>query len=680
MAAKFDHQPLLSRRAITLILLLILALAAFMRFWRLAEMPPGLYHDEAYNGLDALSLLQGKTFPQFYEGWELYQYDAHAGRPAAETRWPVFFEGNYGREPAHIYLMALSLSLFGATPFAIRAVPALFGVLAVLTTFLAARTLLGIREGGTAITPLVAAFTLAILFPAVHFSRFGLRAMLFVPVETLAVFCFWQALNGRLSPPDRSSVRRALVWFLVSGGLLGLGLYIYAAARVLPLLFAGFSLFLWGRERPLFRQIWPGLAAMAGTAFLVALPLLIFFWHYPYYFFFRIAYVSNKGKGTVDGRPWLTWLANLWRVAGGLFWQGETHLRHNLPARPYLDVSQSFFFLSGAIAFLRRPLDLRLFFLALWLLVMLLPTILSGDAPHFGRMTGAAPAIAILIGLGFESLGRRLSRRIKRPPPLIFGLLSLVLLLSAVWTGFDYFGRYAHQPQLAADFYLPEWQMGRFAAAMPPDTAVYLTPTQEELATLYFALAAPDRLQDYNGSGSALPAGVPGRPVLYLVRPWDRASLAKLQAAFPDGRPGAATGTYLSFILPAGAPRNPAAHPSQHSFAGQIQLAGWTITEENGALIVTLAWQAQEEIARDYTAFVHLLGPGSRPAAQQDRQPDGHPTGSWRPGEMVIDTYRVDLPPDLPAEIYTLTTGFYDLATLERLGEPAILETITIGE
>ena len=38
----------------------------------------------------------------------------------------------------------------------------------------------------------------------------------------------------------------------------------------------------------------------------------------------------------------------------------------------------------------------------LWLLVMLLPTILSGDAPHFGRMTGAAPVIAIFIGLGAE--------------------------------------------------------------------------------------------------------------------------------------------------------------------------------------------------------------------------------------------------------------------------------------
>ena len=47
-------------------LLLIIALAAFLRFWRLDQLPPGLYHDEAYYGLDALSLLRGETFPRFY--------------------------------------------------------------------------------------------------------------------------------------------------------------------------------------------------------------------------------------------------------------------------------------------------------------------------------------------------------------------------------------------------------------------------------------------------------------------------------------------------------------------------------------------------------------------------------------------------------------------------------------
>jgi 4-amino-4-deoxy-L-arabinose transferase-like glycosyltransferase len=656
------------------LLLFILLLAAVLRFWRLEQMPPGLYHDEAYNGLDALSLVQGQTFPQFYEGWELYQYDAHAERPSQETRWPVFFEGNYGREPVHIYLMALSIKLFGPTPWAIRAVPALFGVLAVLTTFAAARVLLG--RGGW-VTPLVAAFVVAVLFPAIHFSRFGLRVMLFVPVATLTVATFWLALNAILR--NSQSPRRNFLWFVLSGLLLGVGLYIYAAARLFPLLFVAFALVLLVVQRPLLRQIWPGLVLMAGAAFLTALPLLIFFWRYPYFFFFRIAYVANRGKGTVEGQPLLTWLLNVWRVVGGLFWLGETHLRHNLPGRPYMDAVQAFFFVAGLVRAAagvwrkqigQSPAAIRFIFLFLWLVVMLLPSIMSGDAPHFGRMTGAIPVLALFIGLGVDSVARWLLARWSRPA-LVYGGLAAVLLFSAAWSVYDYFGRYASHPQLAADFYLPEWEMGQVAAAMPPDAAIYLAPTQEELATLYFALADPQRLQ--NVAGGAIPLGQPGAEALYLLRPTATDFLQQLQDAFPNGRTGAASPTYIPFTVPAAAPRNLAQNAISHSFADQIELAGWTVSEENGALAVTLVWQALAPMNTDYTAFVHLLGADGVPVTQADRQPTGHPTSNWRAGEWVMERFVLPLPPDLTAGDYTLATGFYELATLERLGDTAVL-------
>ena len=121
-----------------LLLLLAVLLGAFLRFWQLDTLPPGLYHDEAYYGLDALSLLQGKTFPQFYEGWELYANDAHGDHPPEPTRFPIFFEGNYGREPLHIYLIALSMQIWGITPYAIRFTVAVSGTLGVFTTYLAA--------------------------------------------------------------------------------------------------------------------------------------------------------------------------------------------------------------------------------------------------------------------------------------------------------------------------------------------------------------------------------------------------------------------------------------------------------------------------------------------------------------------------------------------------------------
>ncbi|HIP72212.1 MAG TPA: hypothetical protein EYH05_12540, partial [Anaerolineae bacterium] len=321
--------------------------------------------------------------------------------------------------------------------------------------------------------------------------------------------------NLPISNPSTSSgqvlpISRATLYFLISGFLVGFGLYIYAAARLFPLLFFVFVLYWFWRDRAALRAHWLNVGLMGGTAVLTALPLLIFFWQYPYFFVFRIAYVANKGKGAVEGKPYLTWLRNVPRVIASFFWQGETHLRHNLPGRPYLDPIQIIFFLTGSLSVIRRLLQPRVFFLCLWLAVMLLPTILSGDAPHFGRMTGAAPVTAIFIGLGVDTVfSVHCSLFSGRSLKIARWTLIAALLLSAVWTGYDYFVRYANHPQIEADFYLPDCRMGRYAAQMPEDAIIYLTPTQEELATIYFALADPERLQDYTGGGALLPLGVP---------------------------------------------------------------------------------------------------------------------------------------------------------------------------
>ena len=71
-------------------LLLVIAMATALRFWALGTIPPGLYHDEAFNGLDALGVLEGER--------------------------PVFFEANNGREPLFIYLVALICSCPGTEP------------------------------------------------------------------------------------------------------------------------------------------------------------------------------------------------------------------------------------------------------------------------------------------------------------------------------------------------------------------------------------------------------------------------------------------------------------------------------------------------------------------------------------------------------------------------------------
>ena len=690
-----------------LLLFAAILLAAFLRLWQLSDLPPGFYHDEAYNGLDALSLVQGKTFPQFYEGWELYAQEAHGDNPPTPTRFPIFFEGNYGREPLHIYLMALSIWLFGPTPFAVRLVPALAGVLAVFTTYLAASALLGIRDWGLGTTPqpptpnphplvpLFAAFFMAILLPAIHFSRFGLRMLPFVVVETLVVYFFWRGVNkakerGRggegenrhssLITRHLSLITGRFLFFAVAGFFLGLGLYVYAAGRVFPLLFILFVPLWFWRDKGA-RRLWPQVAVMAGISLLAALPLLIYFARYPYFFSFRMAYVANRGRGVVEGRPLLTWLLNVGRVVGGLVWQGELHLRHNLPGRPFLDPIQALLFLAGLIHILRQKLNPRTIFLTLWLIVMLLPSILSGDAPHFGRMSGALPAVAILLGIGLAVISERFSVISKQfwvgvQPLLLFTVYCSLITLSFLFTVRDYFIGYANHPQLAADFYLPDWELGQYAAAQPAGAILYFTPTQEEMATIYFALADPERLRSYSGGQGLIPAGDKGLPLVYLLNPAATPALADLQTFFPGGYVAEARPNFIAFHVPAGAPRLRVENETAVSFAGTILLRGWSLAQDADALTVTLAWQAQTAISADFTAYVHLVNEAGELVAQLDRPPAGYPTASWRVGELIRDSYRLPLPPDLPPGSYTLRTGFYSWPDLAGLGEAAVLTTI----
>ncbi|MBK9054197.1 MAG: hypothetical protein IPL78_25780 [Chloroflexi bacterium] len=414
--------------------------------------------------------------------------------------------------------------------------------------------------------------------------------------------------------------------------------------------------------------------------------LLLFFARYPYFFIFRTGYVANKGLGAVPGKPWLTWLGNIGRVFAGLFWQGEGHLRHNLPGRPYLDAIQAIFFLLGIGQMVRptqdktgpRWLSLHYFFLLIWLAVMLLPTLLSGDAPHFGRMTGAAPVIAIFIAAGaiwlVQWLRQHLSPQLSVLIPLSF------FLISGAITGYDYFSRYANHPQLSEFFYVEDWELGQYAAAQPANTIMYLTPTQEEMATIFYALEGQrERLHSYYAPGGVLPLGRPGEPLLYLLRSGDEATLQQLRDYFPTGVVDAAATSFIPFHVPADAPRIQAENMTNELWSGQIRLAGWSQAQEDNQLVVALYWQAEVEMERSYTAFVHLLDENGQLVAQLDRLPGGYPTNDWQPGELVMDKYVVTLPDSLPIGSYTVETGFYYLPTLESLGPPAQLGTVAIA-
>lgn len=111
--------------------------------------------------------------------------------------------------------------------------------------------------------------------------------------------------------------------------------------------------------------------------------------------------------------------------------------------------------------------------------------------------------------------------------------------------------------------------------------------------------------------------------------------------------------------------------PVQANLADQILLRGYGVSgPQDGALDVTLYWQAQQQMPLDYSVFVHLVGPDGQTVAQHDGQPwwdVAMPTSTWQPGEKLLDRHTLQLPPNLPPGDYTLRAGVYYWETLERL-------------
>lgn len=114
------------------------------------------------------------------------------------------------------------------------------------------------------------------------------------------------------------------------------------------------------------------------------------------------------------------------------------------------------------------------------------------------------------------------------------------------------------------------------------------------------------------------------------------------------------------------------ANPVEAELGGQVRLLGYNLdgTLSPGQTFqVTLFWEALHPMERDYTVFVHLLGPEGRIQGQWDSQPADrlYPTSRWQAGEIIRDRYDLTVAPDAPPGRYLIEVGMYLLQTGERL-------------
>ena len=129
-----------------------------------------------------------------------------------------------------------------------------------------------------------------------------------------------------------------------------------------------------------------------------------------------------------------------------------------------------------------------------------------------------------------------------------------------------------------------------------------------------------------------------------------------------------------------------------HAHVGnQIDLLGYAAPQTarpGTSLPLTIYWQANQRVTKDYTIFVQLLDFAGNVAArpQHDTLPGGglNPTSLWQPGALVADRQDFNLPRDLLPGLYRLIVGMYHYPNLTRLPVeteegPSPEDVVTLG-
>ncbi len=656
--------------------LVVLLLATFLRLFRLASVPFGWHPDEATKALLARDVLDGKFFPAFFSAFT-------------------------GREALFVYLEALLFALQGESLFSGRLLSAFVGILTVAITYATGRELFGRRIG------LLSAAFLAVSLWHLIASRNGYRAVIQPLIQLPAIFFLFYGLN-RTGPTSSAMAARERFWpFLLAGLFLGLSQYTYTAVRLFPFLILAILVLVLIFDRRAIIRNWQPLFLMGVVAFLVFLPLGRYFWQHPGDFYGRAAQISvfspEWSGGDSGARLWqsVKETARMWTI-----W-GDINYRFNISGQPVFDwfVGLLFFLgipLSCWRAFKARGLR-RVAYLSLplWLVIMLLPMVLSAESlPYYQRAIGVLPAVyifpALALDVGVDQFNRRVSQH--------WRWLSTVFLLALFgWlilrTAQDYFQRWHGDPRNDDDRRVAMVYAADYLRRNPPIGDLYLSTQYNQHPTL--ALLVPEQFDGIHwfDARQSLPLPPPGQDAIYLMlaenkpQQWLMGQVEDLELIdsaddrfsrpvfkvfhwrshyYPQPAETAPpTWSWATSFEPQNLAESSTAIPLPINFGSVLQFLGHDRNASSlgpgDTLELILHWQLSEKPSRQYTFFAHLLDVDGGVVAGFDA--NEYPTSFWREdgGERLLSYMRLPVDPGLEPGTYQLEIGVYNQPAGERL-------------
>jgi hypothetical protein len=528
---KFAAKPQLRLRldGWSLLVLAVFGLTVYFRFSHLAEVPIEMWSDHAEKYLDIVDILDGQT--------------------------SIFFVRNAGREPMQFYATVAAIKWFGASFsfLTLKTITALAGLLTLPFMYLFG------KEVGGKWTGLATMALAGIAFWPNLLGRVGMRLPFF---PLLLVPALYYMVRGFKSRKQND--------FVLTGILVGLSVYGYTAARIIPLVI-GLALVLYlahrgSRGHRKQSLVWIGIAAL--LAIVVAVPFLRVFYDLQGDVLFRTLTRVSDVERPLPGAPLELFLGNMWNALRMFAWDFGQIWILSLPGRPALDWVTGALYHFGLVLVVVRYLKGRSWidlFLVLSIPILLLPSVLSlafpGENPHPSRAGGAIIPVFTIAGIAMASIWSWSQRAFEMPwrKRIGVGLVGGMFLVAAV-TNYDYvIGEYGEQQrqnswntvQAAAvvsnfttsigsfdDVHMisyPHWMDSRLVALLAgrPGLDIILWPDQID------ALVEQDRSQ------------------LFMLHHADVEGLDRLRAKFPDGITNRHAATvegrdFITYLVPGG--------------------------------------------------------------------------------------------------------------------------------
>jgi len=657
---------------------ILLLIAAFFRTWQIDRVPPGLHDDEVINT-------------------ELVEQYVLAGHPQ------IFYTFG-GREGLFHFTFGFGMRFIGYNVLGYRWAGLMWGMLGLAASYALTRRLLGQRVA------LIGLAFAAISFWSIYEGRAATRSVSLIGMSALAALAFVQAWTRA----ERGQSR--LRDWLVAGALLGLTIYTYIASRVIPGIFVLLLLYFAITQRAVLRSARRSVLGYMVVAIIVATPLVVYLNTAP-----AIDMRFDMLTGNIDAARLGNFgpvLRTTLQTLGMFVWRGDAQWHYNVAGTPVFDPLASVLFIVGVLIALWRVRQWPYAFYLIWIVMSLVPGMLSEPAPHYMRTAAAQVAAYTFVGLGSSMLINWANQRSSVLRRATWIGLAGVWLVGAAVNYHNFFDVWPANDEVRLYHQANVSDMARYLDQSADTTPVvgcspFLNEKEDWIRssrqTMHFVLRRTDlpiRWHDCRDS-LVFPNNGQWREFILYFTPLEQNIPPSIMSWLTDTQPihlnefadstlyTLDARTKLTAAL-AGASQAEVTWESNDGqaslpidFGHNLKLLGYHVEKPSlragKSLIVTTYWQAIDQAPPFLTVFIHVLSAPDQIAAQSDRQ--SVLADTLQPGDVLMQIHSIDLPNSLAPGLYRLSIGLYSSETNQRLpvyaGEPlhgdrVLLQSITI--